>query len=118
MRHLLLASLLALVACGDNETVPPPTCAELGCVNALCNRKGECTCDGIGCEREAPADATPACMPPSYGSDQCCSLLPDEGAVTACLGALAPAGTCGEAACELSDCTLDHIAFCGTGSAV
>lgn len=119
MRHqLLLASvLLVAAACGDNEAPPaPPTCAELGCTSALCNRKGDCSCDGVGCLREAP-DAANACTPPSYGSDQCCSLWPDEGAVTACLGALAPYGTCGDAVCELPDCSSKHIAFCGTGSA-
>jgi hypothetical protein len=112
MKSLLLL-LVVSAACGDNTTTTeaPPTCQELGCENALCNRKGECACDGVGCVIARTADA---CVPPSYGSDDCCALMPDEQAAVQCASAQTPSGTCGVLACETSTCGFIRLNFCGT----
>jgi hypothetical protein len=57
-RSMIVAALLAFVdcaaGCGD-DNAPPPTCASLGCGTvALCNRQGQCTCDGRACVQETP----------------------------------------------------------------
>lgn len=58
MQKILAVVLVLVSACVDEDAPKdPPTCESLGCPVAICNRLGECVCNGEACVQCERADA-------------------------------------------------------------